>query len=75
MNPSSPLKKALLQRSQLRRYCVGLVDPCSTALQGRLRRLDFALLASTKMAVSLRAFFNRLLGTAGMWPPAGFPAR
>jgi Cu(I)/Ag(I) efflux system membrane protein CusA/SilA len=45
-------KNALLRRSPLRRRCVGLIDPCSTALQGRLRRLDFALLASPKMASS-----------------------
>ena len=50
--PSSPLKNALLRLRHLRRCCVGLVDPCSAALQGRFRGLDFALLAATNMASS-----------------------
>jgi len=32
--------------------------PCSAALQGRLRRLDFALLAATKMASSRYGTFS-----------------
>ncbi|MFT5052270.1 MAG: hypothetical protein ACI8QZ_003703 [Chlamydiales bacterium] len=35
-----------------------LVEPCSAALQGRLRRLDFALLAATKMASSRYGTFS-----------------
>ncbi|MFT7479700.1 MAG: hypothetical protein ACI80N_003003, partial [Gammaproteobacteria bacterium] len=38
--------------------CVVLVEPCSAALQGRLRRLDFALLAATKMASSRYGTFS-----------------
>ncbi|MFT7479078.1 MAG: hypothetical protein ACI80N_002368, partial [Gammaproteobacteria bacterium] len=37
---------------------VVLVEPCSAALQGRLRCLDFALHAATKMASSRYGTFS-----------------